>query len=136
LPGVSIQIKGLQDGTTTDANGVFAINVSAKDTLVFSYVGFEKNEIAINNNSSIQVLMQPVNNKLQDVVVIGYGTVKKKDLTGSVVSVNTKEFSSLPVPNVGEAIEGKAAGVQVISSGAPGSNVTFRIRGTGIIRIR
>lgn len=133
LPGVSIQIKGLQDGTTTDANGVFAINVSAKDTLVFSYVGFEKNEIAINNNSSIQVLMQPVNNKLQDVVVIGYGTVKKKDLTGSVVSVNTKEFSSLPVPNVGEAIEGKAAGVQVISSGAPGSNVTFRIRGTGTI---
>ena len=133
LSGVSVQVKGLQEGTTTDANGLFSISVSNQDTLIFSYVGFEKSQFAVNNKNNLLVTLQPTNNKLQDVVVIGYGTVKKKDITGAVVSVNTKDFSSLPVPNAGEAIEGKAAGVQVISSGVPGSNVTFRIRGTGTI---
>lgn len=133
LRGVSVQIKGVQEGKTTDINGSFTINASATDSLIFSYVGFEKFQVAVNAKKNLKVILVPVSNKLQDVVVVGYGTVKKKDVTGSVSSISTKEFASIPVPNAGEAIEGKAAGVQVISSGTPGSNVTVRVRGTGTI---
>ena len=133
LSGVSVQVKGKQNGTISDLNGSFSILTFNKDTLIFSYTGFRKIQYVVNNKSNLNILLEPDTVRLQDVVVIGYGTVKKKDLTGAVASVNTKDFSSLPVPDAGEAMEGKAAGVQVLSSGAPGSNVTFRIRGTGTI---
>lgn len=81
----------------------------------------------------MQVQLIPVNKAMQEVVVIGYGTQKKADVTGSVSSVNAKELKSLPVPNIGEALQGRATGMQIVSSGSPGSNVTIRIRGTGTI---
>jgi TonB-linked SusC/RagA family outer membrane protein len=133
LSGVSLQLKGGKSVAISNADGYFEINASATDTLVLTYVGFEKNTIPVLNKTNLQVTMQPLSTKLQEVVVIGYGTVKKKDLTGSVASVNSKELKSLPVPSIGEALQGRAAGLQVVASGAPGSNVTLRIRGTGTI---
>ncbi len=133
LPDVSVQVKGKTGGTVTDENGVFSVTAVANDTLIFSYVGYEVAEMVVRNTNNLQVLLTPVNKALNDVVVIGYGTQRKGDVTGSVGSVNSKDIKSLPVTNAGDAIQGRAAGVQVVSSGAPGSNATIRIRGTGTI---
>ncbi len=133
MQGVSIQIKGKPGGTTSDAQGNFSVTAESNDTLVASFVGYENAELAVGNTNNIQLTLQTTNNALQGVVVVGYGTQKRKDVTGAVASIDTKALSSTPIPNAGEAMEGRAAGVQVISAGAPGSNVTFRIRGTGTI---
>lgn len=133
LASVSVQVKGKATGTTTDESGAFSLTVTAGDTLVFSYVGYEPVEMPVRSSGAVTIELQPVAAALDDVVVVGYGTQRRKDLTGSVGSINTKELKSLPVPNIGEAMQGRAAGVQVVSSGAPGSNVTIRIRGTGTI---
>ncbi|MBN8851725.1 MAG: SusC/RagA family TonB-linked outer membrane protein [Sphingobacteriales bacterium 50-39] len=134
MEGVTVRVKGRANAATvTNAAGQFTIFSGARDTLLFSYTGYESAVIALDGRDNVEVTLTPSGGKLQNVVVIGYGTVKKKDLTGSVASVDTKELSSLPVANIGDAVEGRASGVQVISSGAPGSNVTFRIRGTGTI---
>ena len=135
IPGVSVGVKGKNTGTTTNANGDFSVQAVPEDTLVFTHVGFDQAEYPLNGTDKINVLitLQPFNNSLQSVVVIGYGTARRKDLTGATSSVDTKNLNSIPITDAGQAIEGKAAGVQVISSGSPGSNVTFRIRGTGTI---
>jgi TonB-linked SusC/RagA family outer membrane protein len=133
LAGVSIQVKNSPGGVTTDSNGNFSIHVRPGNSLLFTYTGFETAEYTVNKERDITIVMTASLNTMQDVVVVGYGTQRKMDLTGSVSSVSTKEFSTLPVADAGAAVEGKAAGVQVIGSGAPGSNVTFRIRGTGTI---
>lgn len=133
LQGVSIKIKGGTEATVSNAQGNFSISFLSGDSVIFSSIGFETLTVGIGDNSNMHISLLPISSRLQDVVVVGYGTVRKKDLTGAVASVGTKEFSSLPVPDAGAAIEGKAAGVQVLSTGAPGSNVTFRIRGTGTI---
>jgi len=134
LAGVTVEVKSRPANTSrTGANGEFSVDATGSDILVLTYTGYDKTEYPVNNGNGLKIVMQASDNKLQSVVVIGYGSVKKKDLTGSVASVDTRNFNSLPVSNAGEAVEGKAAGVQVISSGAPGSNVTFRIRGTGTI---
>lgn len=133
LPDVSVQVKGKTGGTVTDENGFFSVTAVANDTLIFSYVGYEVAEMVVRNTDNLQVLLTPVNKALNDVVVIGYGTQRKGDVTGSIGSVNSKDIKSLPVTNAGDAIQGRAAGVQVVSSGAPGSNATIRIRGTGTI---
>src|SRR6185437_6987193 len=134
LAGVTVEVKSRPANTSrTGANGEFSVDATGSDILVLTYTGYDKTEYPVNNGNGLKIVMQASDNKLQSVVVIGYGSVKKKDLTGSVASVDTRNFNSLPVSNAGEAVEGKAAGVQVISSGSPGSNVTFRIRGTGTI---
>ncbi|MHA4808629.1 SusC/RagA family TonB-linked outer membrane protein [Flavitalea flava] len=137
LSGVSVAIAGSADGasggTFTDVYGFFTINASPGARLIISSIGYETVEWKVAGSDTIHILLTSATRTMQDVVVIGYGTVKRKDLTGSVASIDTKNFSSIPVTNAGEAAQGKAAGVQVISSGAPGSNVTFRIRGAGTI---
>ncbi|MCG2615108.1 TonB-dependent receptor [Terrimonas sp. NA20] len=133
LSGASIQLKGRAEGAVSDETGAFAISVQTGDSLVISMVGYESQEIRITSAESLTISLQPVTAALQDVVVVGYGTQRKKDLTGSLSSVSGKDLKSLPVPNVGEALQGRAAGVQIVSSGAPGSNVTIRVRGTGTI---
>lgn len=133
LSGASIQLKGRTEGAVSDETGAFAISVQTGDTLTISMVGYESQEIRINSAESLSIALQPVASAMQDVVVVGYGTQRKKDLTGSLSSVSGKDLKSLPVPNVGEALQGRAAGVQIVSSGAPGSNVTIRVRGTGTI---
>lgn len=133
IAGATIQVKGKEGGVTSDADGVFVINASRQDMLVISFVGYTPVTMAASGETGLVVVLSPMANALEDVVVIGYGTQKKKDLTGSVSSVNTKELKSLPVPNIGEALQGRASGVQIVSSGAPGSNVAIRIRGIGTI---
>lgn len=133
IPSVTVTEKGTQHAAVTNSDGSFTLTVSNNATLVFSSVGYVDKEVAVDHESSINVVLNSSVTNLGEVVVVGYGTQRKKDVTGSVASINTKNFNSLPIANAGEAIEGKASGVQVIASGAPGSNVTFRIRGTGTI---
>ncbi|KYP14073.1 MAG: SusC/RagA family TonB-linked outer membrane protein [Flavihumibacter sp. CACIAM 22H1] len=133
LVGVTVQV--LPDGpvTSSAAAGIFSITANATDTLLFSYVGYEELRIPVGYRNSFEIVLTALDKSLDDVVVVGYGTQRKRDLTGSVSSVSGKEFRSLPVTNAGDALQGRAAGVQVVSSGAPGSNATIRVRGVGTI---
>lgn len=134
VAGVTVAEKNTQNAVTTDENGAFVINVGNDNgILVFSSVGYESQELSIAGLTALNVILKTTNKALGEVVVVGYGTQKRKDLTGSVSSVNTDDLKSLPVPSIGEALQGRAAGMQIISSGVPGSNVIFRIRGTGTI---
>lgn len=130
LIGVTIQEKGTVNGTITDVNGSFAITVAPTSTLVVSYVGYTAQEILVNNRTSINIAMSVGDMKLQEVVVIGYGTVKKTDATGSVVAVSSKDFNRGAITSPQDLLVGKSAGVVITtSSGAPGSGATIRVRG-------
>ncbi len=131
LAGVSITVKGTRTGTVTDGNGDFAITVPDDAVLVFSSVGYESFEVAVAGKSTLTVNLK-VSEKIQDaVVVVGYGTSRRKDLTGSVASVSGAELSKQPVLTATQAVQGKVAGVQVITSGDPNALPIIRIRGTG-----
>ena len=134
LLGVSIGITGTTLGTTSDVDGKFTIQVPSKDAvLVFSSVGYKPQQIVVGENSQLNVSLVLEMTQLEQIVVVGYGTQRKKDLTGSIALVSTKDMKSLALPSVSDALQGRAAGVQVISSGVPGSDATFRIRGVGTI---
>ncbi|MCK9629531.1 MAG: TonB-dependent receptor [Bacteroidales bacterium] len=134
LVGVTVYIKGSDTGTTTNEYGAFSLQTkSPEPTLVFSYIGYETKEIKPTSFSSIRIVLNEINNKLSEIVVIGYGTMKKKDLTGSVGSVGSKDIGDKPLTSVGEALQGKAPGLQVINAGEPGKDVTLKIRGLGTI---
>lgn len=133
LPGVSLQVKGKTTGTSTDENGTFSITASENDVLTISYVGYESVDHVVGASNNIQIKLVRSASTLQDVVVVGYNTQRRGDVTGSVGTVNVKEMKSLPTPSVGDAIQGKAAGVQIISSGSPGNNPEIRIRGISTI---
>jgi TonB-dependent starch-binding outer membrane protein SusC len=136
LTGVSVRLKGTPIGVNTDANGNFKINVTQSNgTLVFTSTGYKPQEINIKSKSVINVALIPNVSKLQDVVIIGYGTVKKKDLTGSVAQVTSKEINAYPTTSVMQALTGKAAGVQVLqNTGAPGDGISVRIRGANSLQ--
>lgn len=133
LVGVTIQVLPSGQITSSTNGGLFSISAGKTDTLLFSYVGYEDQKLLVGDQTNWQINLVAIDKSLDDVVVVGYGTQRKRDLTGSVSSVSGKEFKSLPVTNAGDALQGRAAGVQVVSSGAPGSNATIRIRGTGTI---
>lgn len=134
LPGVSVVVKGSTTGTITDANGRYSlVNVPANSTLQFSFVGMKGQEIAIGEKTNINVTLAEEAIGIDEVVAVGYGTVKKSDLTGSVAIVKAERLSTIPVASIGEALQGQAAGVQIISSGVPGTDPTFNIRGIGTI---
>ena len=140
LPGVSVVVKGTSRGTTTDATGRYQLSVPepatgpASVTLVFSFVGYLTQEVAIGNRPVVDVRLAPDDQTLSEVVVVGYGTQKKTDVTGSVASVKSKELNALPQTTVTQALQGRAAGVQVTqNSGQPGGTVTVRIRGSNSI---
>ncbi len=134
LLGVSIGITGTTLGTISDVDGKFTIQVPSKDAiLVFSSVGYKPQQIVVGENSQLNVSLVLEMTQLEQIVVVGYGTQRKKDLTGSIALVSTKDMKSLALPSVSDALQGRAAGVQVISSGVPGSDATFRIRGVGTI---
>ena len=136
LPGVSILVKGTQRGTTTDAGGKYKLDVAnAEAILVFSFVGYLSQEIVVKSQSQINVSLKTDTKSLNEVVVVGYGTVKKSDLTGSVAQVKSKELNAFPTANVLQSLSGRAAGVQVTqNTGAPGGGVSVRIRGTNSIQ--
>ena len=131
LPGVSIAIKGTNAGTTTDAEGNFTLSVTSAAVLVISSVGYETKEIPVNGQTTIAVELAESVNDLQQVVVVGYGAQRKVDITGATSSIKGEELAKQPVMTPTQAIQGKVAGVQIISSGRPGSSPNIRIRGTG-----
>ncbi|GAA4814867.1 TonB-dependent receptor [Litoribaculum gwangyangense] len=129
LPGATVLIKNTSKGTSTDFDGNYAIEASPDNTLIFSYVGYATKEVTVGNQSVINVTLE-ADNKLDEVVVIGYGTQRKSDLTGSVSSVSAEDIATLPVARVDQALQGRAAGVQVTqTSGAPGAGTSIRVRG-------
>ncbi|MDR2628133.1 MAG: TonB-dependent receptor [Dysgonamonadaceae bacterium] len=132
LIGATVIVKNTNTGTVTDADGKYTINASDKDVLVFRYLGFTQLEIATGGKSVIDVKMQPDQNlALDEVVVIGYGQVKKKDLTGSVAHVKMADIKDVPVLSVDQALQGRIAGADIMAtSGEPGAGTTIRIRGT------
>ncbi|WP_339867044.1 TonB-dependent receptor [uncultured Algoriphagus sp.] len=135
LPGVSILVKGTTQGTTSDIDGEYKLNVAPSSILVFSFIGYATQEVNVGDRSEINVVMIPDFTTLDDVVVVGYGTVKKSDLTGSVSSVKNEEINAFPAANVMQALSGRASGVQVKqNTGAPGAPVSVRIRGTNSIQ--
>lgn len=129
LIGVSVLEKGTNNGTITDIDGNFKLNVSPNATLVFSYVGYQTQELRASRQ--LQVVLLEDAEVLDEVVVIGYGSVKRKDVTTAISSVSTKDLDQRPIMSAGQAIQGKAAGVSVIQpSGKPGGEMSIRVRGT------
>lgn len=135
LPGVNIHIKGTSIGTITDIEGRYSLDVpNNNDVLVFSFIGFAQQEVPVNGRSSIDVSLAEDVQALNEVVVVGYGSQRKSDLTGSISSVKGDEVTLLPTQRVDQALQGRAAGVMVMNTdGAPGGNTTIRIRGMNSI---
>ncbi|MCS7018198.1 MAG: TonB-dependent receptor [Cytophagales bacterium] len=130
LPGVAVLAKGTQTGTTTDSEGKFSLNVPAgSDVLVFSYVGFKTQEIVIGNQTNIEIALQADDKLLSEVVVTGYLTEQKKDIVGSVATVKSKDLVAIPQGNVEQQLQGRVAGVTVLTSGQPGVQTSVRVRG-------
>jgi iron complex outermembrane receptor protein len=136
LPGASVLVKGTKNGTQTDFDGKFTIkNVGADAVLVFSYIGLKVQEVAVAGKSNITVSLLEDAAQLNEVLVIGYGSVVKKDATGAVDQLNSKNFDNVAAPNPADLLRGKVAGVQVTqSSGEPGAGASIRIRGNSSIR--
>jgi TonB-linked SusC/RagA family outer membrane protein len=135
VPGVAIREKGTTNGTVTDIDGNYSLVLQGSDpALIFSFVGLLTQEINVGGQSQINVVLQTDAIGLEEVVVIGYGTMKKRDVTGAVAQVNEERLLDRPAFNVAQAINGKVAGVKVIErSGAPGSEPMIRVRGTNSI---
>jgi TonB-linked SusC/RagA family outer membrane protein len=133
LPGVTVIVKDKDVATQTDADGNYSIVAQANDILVFSYLGFSRQEVPINNRSIIDVALESEGQALDEVIVIGYGTAQKKDLTGSITTVKGQDVADKPSTNPISSIQGKVAGVQVVNSGQPGVEPDVRIRGTNSI---
>lgn len=130
LPGVSIVIIGTTNGTITNFDGIYSIDVPAEAVIVYSFIGMISQEIPVNNRTEINVEMEGTSFGVDEVVVIGYGTVNKKDATGSVQAINTDDFNPGAITSPQELVSGKIAGVQITTGGgAPGSGATIRIRG-------
>lgn len=135
LIGASILVKGSKTGSITDLEGKYSLsNVKPGDVLVVSYIGYEPQEIKVGSQKNLSVILKEVQNNLDELVVIGYQTVRRKDLTGSVASVTGKSVSASPVANVAQALQGKLPGVNVMSQdGRPDATVSIRVRGGGSI---
>ena len=131
LPGVSVSLKGTSRGTTTDPNGNFTLNnADAKGTLVISYIGYTTQEVAIGNRSTINLSLVEDAKALSEVVVTGYGTQRKSQVTGAISQVSAKQITEMPITSLGQALQGRTAGVDVSQSGSkPGSTPKILIRG-------
>ena len=130
LPGATVRVKGTKNGTITDIEGNFVINASTGDVLLISFVGFDQQQVPIQNQSNISVALSPSSESLEEVVVMGYTTQKKKDLTGAVSVVDVEEMGTVPYANVLQSLQGRVAGVTISQDGQPGSGRTqMRIRG-------
>ena len=133
LPGATIQVKGTNKGTSSDANGAFSIEVPSNATLVISSIGYLPQEVIVGNQSIINVTLQSDAKSLSEVVVTGYASQRKKDITGAVTVVGAKELQSIPTASVTQQLQGRAAGVTVGNDNSPGGGTMVRIRGFGSI---
>lgn len=137
MPGITIRLKGTTTGTITNDTGAFAIQVPKSEkqpALLFSFVGYDTKEIIVGNTNTLAIIMTETSNLLNEAVVVGYGTVQKKDLTGSVGKVDVKDLNLAPIRSFDEALAGRIAGMQVVSEdGQPGGESNIVIRGTGTL---
>jgi TonB-linked SusC/RagA family outer membrane protein len=136
LPGVNILVKGTTIGTTSDASGTYSLSVEDESSvLVFSFIGFLTQEVPVGSQTSVNVVMAADVTSLQEVVVVGYGEVKKSDLTGSVASIKSEELNAYPTTNLVQSLAGRAPGVQISqNTGAPGASISVRVRGTNSVQ--
>ena len=133
LIGASILVKGTSTGAVTDMDGKYSISVTPNDVLVFSYVGYEKQEIKVGQQTVINVTLKDDSQMLAETVIIGYGSAKKRDLTGSITNIKGSEIANKPATNPLSSLQGKIAGVQIVNSGQAGADPEIRIRGTNSI---
>lgn len=133
LIGVTVASQAGQ-GTATDLDGNYTIQAQANGQLTFSYIGYETVQAPVNNQNTINIVMHEQASALDELVVVGYGTMKKNDLTGAVSSLGGKDIKDVPVNNIGSAMQGRLAGVQIIDAQKPGDNVSIKVRGLGSIR--
>ncbi len=132
--GATIIENGTSNGTSTDIEGNFSIKVlKPKGLIIVSALGFEAKKVNFSGQQDLNIILKEDAKLLNEVIVVGYGTMKKKDLTGSVASLGSKSLESTPVSDIGKALQGRLSGVQVVDAGTPGSNVTIKIRGLGTI---
>jgi TonB-linked SusC/RagA family outer membrane protein len=133
LPGVNIVEKGTTNGTSTDFDGNFKINVNSKNaTLIVSFIGYKTQEFTLNGRSNVTIVLAPDQETLGEVVLVGYGSVKKADLTGAVSTISGEDLKKIPISSVAETLTGRLAGVRVTTAeGSPDAEVTIRIRGGG-----
>lgn len=130
IPGATVLVKGTTQGTTANSEGVYSIIASTKETLVFSSIGYKTKEVTVGNSSTLDIVLEEDQSTLNEVVVVGYGTQRKRDVTGAVVSINEATLKEVPAPNLLNQLKGRAAGVSIVSNGStPGSQATIRIRG-------
>jgi TonB-dependent starch-binding outer membrane protein SusC len=135
LPGVSVLVKGTSNGTQTDFEGKYKINNASGGVLVFSFIGYKTKEISVAGKSVVNVTLDDDAQNLKEVMVIGYGTVKKKDATGAVDQLSSKKFDNVAATSAAELLRGKVAGVQITSSsGEPGASLAIRVRGNSSLR--
>ena len=134
LPGANILVKGTTIGTTSDANGEYKLSIpDGSTTLIFSFIGYTTQEVSIDNRTRIDIALTPDIVALSEVVVTGYGTQSKRDITGAVATIDNKQLLANPATNLGQALQGKVAGVTVGNENSPGGGVMVRIRGFGTI---
>lgn len=134
LPGVTVLVKGTNIGTISDFDGNYSINLDKGQTLIFSYIGFKTIEKVVRTNDVLNIIMESDAQMLDEVVAIGYGTMKKSDLTGSISSVTASDLQKTPTSSLDQALQGRAAGVTVnANSGQPGAEAEVRIRGIGTV---
>jgi TonB-linked SusC/RagA family outer membrane protein len=135
LPGVNVILKGTTNGTTTDGTGKFSITLPDENAvLIFSFIGYETQETAVNNRTQLAITLLPDVETLSEVVVVGYGTQRKADLTGAITSIKGESLREMPVTTMEQAIQGRLAGVQVQqTSGQPGAGISIRVRGVSSI---
>lgn len=132
IPGASILVKGSQTGTTTGATGEFAINIkSANDVIIISSVGYSPREIKVGSQSNIGITMTEDISALEEVVVTGYGSQSKRDITGAVTTVNARDLQAVPATTFAQQLQGRASGLSIVNDATPGGNATVRIRGFG-----
>ncbi|MBN2864296.1 MAG: SusC/RagA family TonB-linked outer membrane protein, partial [Bacteroidales bacterium] len=136
MPGVNVQVQGTTIGVITDMNGRYSLNVTNpnQDVLVFSFVGYNRQDVPVTGRTSVNVSLEPSLSALEEVIVIGYGTTRKADLTGSITALDDEQYRAQPVTRVDDILQGRSAGVNVTTvSGAPGGTTSIRIRGSNSI---
>ncbi|MFB2120329.1 SusC/RagA family TonB-linked outer membrane protein [Parapedobacter sp. 2B3] len=131
IPGVTVIVKGTETATQTDATGNFTIEANATDTLVFRSLGYALQEIPISSRTDVAVVLQGEGTELEEVVVVGYGTQRQRDLTTAVTTVRADDIAKTPNAQAMQSLQGRVAGVQIVSNGAPGASPTVRLRGIG-----
>jgi TonB-dependent starch-binding outer membrane protein SusC len=135
LPGVTITVKGITNiGTVTDGNGKFTVKVPQGKNLTFTYIGYKEQSVAIKDDAVLKIVMESSSNVLDEIVAIGYGSMKKSDLTGAVSSIKSEQLQRTPASGLDQALQGRAAGLTVnANSGQPGASAVVRIRGIGTV---